>query len=100
VGQSVTYTYRVTNRGNVTLNDVAAVDDKLGAVTLGKTTLAPAEWTEGTLSYVLLVGDLPGPLANRVDVTAKPVVGADVTAHDDASIDVSPMAIYLPIISK
>jgi uncharacterized repeat protein (TIGR01451 family) len=100
VGEPVTYSYRVTNQGNVTLSDVTAVDDKLGAVTLGKTTLAPGESTDGTSIYVVVAGDLPGPLVNRVDVTAKPVVGADVGAHDDASIDVSPAAIYLPLISR
>ncbi len=43
VGSPVTWTYVVTNTGNVPLADVAVTDDKLGAITCPTTSLAPTE---------------------------------------------------------
>ena len=86
VGKVVTYTYLVTNTGDVTLSSVVAVDDKLGSVTLVSTTLAPGASTGGVLTYTVTEGDLPGPLTNTVTVTGTPPVGNDVTAEDDASV--------------
>ncbi|MGB5440531.1 MAG: hypothetical protein WBN90_12890, partial [Gammaproteobacteria bacterium] len=40
-GDSVTWTYVVTNTGNTTLNEVAVNDDQIGPITCPKTTLAP-----------------------------------------------------------
>jgi len=86
VGEMITYTYWVTNTGNVMLGSIAAYDDKLGAVTLGATTLTPDAGTSGTLAYVVVEGDLPGPLANTVTVTGTPPVGDDVVATADESV--------------
>ena len=41
VGDAVVYTFRITNSGTVLLNNVSAVDDKLGTVALDATSLAP-----------------------------------------------------------
>jgi hypothetical protein len=51
-GQSVTYTYKVTNVGNVTLTSVNVADTTFGkAIILGTTTLAPGANTTGTYTY-------------------------------------------------
>ena len=42
-GEKITYTYTVTNSGNVTLHDVRLTDDRLAAVTCPDTVLAPGE---------------------------------------------------------
>ncbi|MDI9471229.1 MAG: InlB B-repeat-containing protein, partial [Bacillota bacterium] len=55
---TVTYTYTVKNTGNVTLTGIKVSDDKLGAVTLGKTTLAPGESTTGSKTYYVTQGDI------------------------------------------
>ncbi|PNX46122.1 MAG: hypothetical protein BV456_12695, partial [Thermoplasmata archaeon M8B2D] len=69
VGQTITYTYTVTNCGDVTLTGVTVVDDKLGTITLGTATLAPGGSTSGTATYTVVEGDLPGPIVNTATAT-------------------------------
>ena len=66
-GQPVTWTYVVTNTGQVTLLDVAVTDDREGAIACPKTTLAPGESMTCTAQGVAQVG----PYANRADVTGR-----------------------------
>jgi len=56
VGGAVTWTYVVTNTGNVPLTAVTVVDDKIGAITLPKTTLAVGESITATASGTALAG--------------------------------------------
>jgi uncharacterized repeat protein (TIGR01451 family) len=101
-GDTLTYTYRLTNTGQMVLSGVVAVDDRLGAVPLGATTLAPDEWTTGTLTYTVGENDLPGPLINTVVVTGTPPAGGDVTATDGATVTVveARYRVFLPIVLK
>jgi uncharacterized repeat protein (TIGR01451 family) len=64
VGELVTYSYVVTNVGEDWLSDVTVVDDLLGPVELNSTVLAPGDWANGTLTYVVQESDLPGPIVN------------------------------------
>jgi hypothetical protein len=106
VGQTITYTYRVTNSGNITLTHVSASDDKLGQVGLSQTTLAPDQVATGTLTYTVIAANLPGPLANTVVVTGTPPEGPVVTATANASVTLLPPdngsdeSVYLPLIVK
>lgn len=87
IGQTITYTYTVINDSPDDLTGVVAVDDILGPVTLGKTTLIPDEQTTGTLQYTVDGNDLPGPLTNRVVVTGTPPASTVVT--DSASLSIN-----------
>ena len=87
VGQTIHYTYTVVNDSPDTLTGVTAVDDKLGPLTLGKTTLASGEETVATKQYVVQASDLPGPLTNSVSVTGTPPTGPAVT--DSASLSIN-----------
>ncbi len=87
-GDTVTYTYVVENTGQARLDNVKVVDDKLGEITLDKTTLEPGEKATGTKDYVLKASDV-GNLVNVAVVTADPEGGQDpVTADDDAVVEV------------
>ncbi|UCC89077.1 MAG: DUF11 domain-containing protein, partial [Anaerolineales bacterium] len=80
IGHSIVYTYQVANRGDVTLNDIQAYDDKLGDLTLGLSSLAPGQSTVDVRVHTVVEGDLPGPLTNTVTVTGIPPVGSVLTA--------------------
>jgi uncharacterized repeat protein (TIGR01451 family) len=69
LGQTITYTYRVDNSGDITLTNVAGSDDKLGTVTFNPAKLNPGQSTTSTLTYTVQMSDLPGPLVNTVDVS-------------------------------
>ena len=85
LGDVITYTYVVTNTGDVTLVNVKAVDDKLGEVSLDKTTLAPGESATGTLTYTTVVADYPSELKNTVD--AEGYYG-EIKVTDSASLNI------------
>ena len=48
LNDTVTWTYIVTNTGDVTLSNIVVIDDKIGAITLPVTTLASGASTTGT----------------------------------------------------
>ncbi|NQE06559.1 hypothetical protein C5S32_11880 [ANME-1 cluster archaeon GoMg1] len=88
IGDVVTYCFNVTNTGDVTLTGVTVVDDIYGAVTLGTTTLAPGESTEGTVTHVVVETD--APLAtNTATATGTDPLGGTVTDSDDCTIEVT-----------
>lgn len=88
VGETLTYTYQITNTGNVTLTDVTALDDKLGTVPLPVTSLAPGEMAQGQLSYTVSQDDGPGPLENTVTVQGTSPIGSQVSATDTVSVNI------------
>jgi uncharacterized repeat protein (TIGR01451 family) len=59
-GDTVTYTYVVTNTGNVTMRTVSVDDPQLGAVSCPDATLAPGQSTTCTANhpYVVAQGDV------------------------------------------
>ncbi len=87
VGDTVTFTYVVRNDGEVSLNEIRAVDDRLGEVTLSASSLEAGAWTSGTLSYVLQESDI-GTLVSKVTVSGKSAAGAEVSDEDTTAIEV------------
>lgn len=67
-GESVTYSYLVTNTGSVALA-LSARDDRLGAIRLSPGLLPPGATASATATLQIAPGDLPGPLVNSVVVT-------------------------------
>jgi large repetitive protein len=86
VGDTVTWTYEVTNPGNVALTSVSVVDDQgvtvsfVGGDTDGDGALDPAE----TWSYDAFGAATAGQYANTATATGTPPVGPDVTDTDDS----------------
>ena len=98
-GETITYTYWVTNSGSVDLS-VVAYDDKLGPLplmltgsgtfgTLNTLILYPGGTAGGILTHTIVQSDLPGPLVNTVTVTGTTLGTAQlvITATDTASVE-------------
>ncbi len=78
VGSTVTWTYLITNTGNVTLTNVTLTDDKVGAVGCPQTTLAPG----ANMSCTKTGTAVAGQYTNMGTVTGTPPVGPNVSASN------------------
>ena len=91
-GDTVTYTYTVTNPGNQPLSDVVVVDDKCSPVAYvsGDTDNDAKLDTTETWTYTcsVVVGTSAGALTNVATVTAKDPTGLAVSAQDTETIAV------------
>ncbi len=86
---SVTYSYLVTNTGNVTLNPVTVTDPMKGlsAITCPDTSLAPTKSETCTATYTTTQADVDaGSLNNTGTATGTPPSGPNVTAQSSVSI--------------
>ncbi len=91
-GQSVTYSYKVTNPGNDPLSSVTVVDDKCAPVTLvdGDTDADAKLDSSETWNYTCTqVVTAVGSLTNVVVVTGTPTVGPKVNATDTVTIPIT-----------
>lgn len=71
VGDTVPYSYTVTNTGNTPLTDVTVTDDRLGSVSCPEATLAPGEQVICTASATVTAEDAErGRLDNTATATA------------------------------
>nr|QNO55551.1 hypothetical protein JEPGKGNF_00013 [Methanosarcinales archaeon ANME-1 ERB7] len=92
VGETITYSFTVTNSGDTTLSGLTLTDSMLGTITLDKTTLAPLETassTGGPYTHTVVEGDLPGPLTNTATASSTDSQGNPVTCADDASVELT-----------
>jgi uncharacterized repeat protein (TIGR01451 family) len=86
-GEVITYTYKVTNTGNVTLRRIAVIDSSLGAVSCPLDVLAPGEFMTCTATHTVTAGDVSaGHIANSATVTGHPPTGSPVTDRDTATV--------------
>ena len=82
-GETITYTYTISNSDNVTIENISLQDDKLGVISLAATTLAPGESVTATATYTVAISDLPGPIVNTATVTGTDPDGTPVSATTD-----------------
>jgi hypothetical protein len=90
VGDTIIYTYRITNTGDVTLTEIELDDDRLGELTdsLSTTTLKPGEQVTVTATHVVTDDDLADAtvLVNVATVTGESPTGERVTDTAQASV--------------
>ncbi len=83
-GDTIDYTFVVTNTGNVTLDPVSVADPIIGQVECPESLLAPEATTTCQATYTLNQADVDaGHFANTATVSGTPPIGGDVTATDD-----------------
>jgi uncharacterized repeat protein (TIGR01451 family) len=71
-GQNISYSYTVTNNGNVQVTNVAVTDNKINAVTCLATTLAPGASTTCSGTYQTTAGDVgAGSVTNIASASGK-----------------------------
>ncbi len=76
VGDTIAYTFVLTNNGNVTMNNIAVADPMTGAVSCGATTLLPTFTTTCSSTHVVTQADLDaGKIANTATVTGTDPAG-------------------------
>ncbi|MBK7880309.1 MAG: DUF11 domain-containing protein [Saprospiraceae bacterium] len=88
-GETVSYTFKVTNTGNVTLNNIV-VTDPLFAVSGGPITLAPGQMDNTTFTgtYTLLQSDVnAGVRLNTATVNGKDPQDITITDSDDETVN-------------
>lgn len=87
-GDVVTYTYTVSNTGQVTLTGITVTDDMLGGIALSSTTLAPTASTSATATYTVTQSDIDNgtDIVNTATVTCDQ--GVTHTASTTVTIDV------------
>ncbi|WP_113663214.1 beta strand repeat-containing protein, partial [Pedobacter nanyangensis] len=80
-GNTISYSFLITNTGNVTLNNIVLTDTKLGLNrTLTGISLAPGANRTETATYTLTQADKDaGKVTNSADVNAKDPSAANVT---------------------
>ncbi len=89
-GDSVDYTFTVTNTGNVTLTTVVVTDPMVGAVTCPVTTLASTESTTCTATYTLTQADVDaGEVVNTAIVTGVDPNQTEVSATDTVTTPIT-----------
>jgi uncharacterized repeat protein (TIGR01451 family) len=75
-GQTVPYTFTVTNIGNTTISGIAVSDPKIAGVTCPQTILDPGTSTSCTATYSATAADLDnGRIVNTATVTGTPPNG-------------------------
>ena len=89
-GDTITYSFEVTNSGAVTLDPVTVADPKLGAITCPAGALAPgAKVSCSDKTYVLTQADVDGGVVdNTATATGTAPGGAKVHDDDDTSTSV------------
>jgi uncharacterized repeat protein (TIGR01451 family) len=89
VGQVITYSFTVTNTGNVTLSNVSVSDPLpgLSSITPAPVTLAPNQSQVFTATYTITQTNLNnGSVLNTATATGTPPTGPNVTDTDDETI--------------
>ena len=89
VGQAVSYSFLVTNTGNVTLTSVGVTDPLVGlsAISCPGTVLAPAANMTCTANYTVTQADLNlGSISNTATGSGTPPAGPPVTDTDTVNV--------------
>ncbi|MFD5563182.1 DUF7507 domain-containing protein [Kitasatospora griseola] len=91
VGDTVNYTYTVTNTGTAVVHNVTVADDHVASVTCGTTTLNPGQSTLCHGSYVVTAADVQaGHVTNTAHATGTDPEGQEVQSSPiDATVPVA-----------
>jgi len=90
VGDTINYTYTITNTDNVTIENIYLEDDPLGIIDLGgQTSLGAGENITATATYTVVEADLPGPLVNTATISGTDPNGNLFAYNNTATVELS-----------
>ena len=90
VGQTIPYSFLVTNTGNVTMTGIAVTDPNTTGVSCPVTTLAPNESTTCTGTHTVVQADLDaGSVVNTASVVGTPPVGTPIPPMPSNPVTIS-----------
>jgi len=89
IGDTITYTYTITNTGDTTIGEISVIDNVLGDITPADTEIAAGEVLTFTATHVVTEADLPGPIVNTVTVTGTDPQGTPVEEPATETVDVT-----------
>jgi len=89
VGDTLDYTYRVTNTGNVTISNIVVTDNLIPSLSCPATTLVPAATLTCTGTYTVTQADIDaGSVTNIADANGNAAGGGTLPpASDDETVD-------------
>ncbi|CAL8973791.1 hypothetical protein PROP_01254 [Propionicimonas sp. T2.31MG-18] len=99
VGETVSYSFTVTNTGNVSLTGVGVSDPKVGPVTCAQAGLAPGESTTcSAADYTVTQADVDaGTVANTATGTGTPPTGRPPTSTSTVHVPAVPQKPLLAV---
>jgi len=87
IGETVTYSYVLTNIGRVALHNIALTSQRLGALPLADASLSPGAQAAGAWQFVVTEEELPGPLVLRVEASGvNTVAGVQATTANTLTL--------------
>jgi len=89
VGETIIYSFKVTNDGELPVADLSLVDDLIGRIDLPASTIDPGGSIAVSAAYTVKESDLPGPLVDSAILTGFIPEGT-VTARASASVAIFP----------
>src|SRR5699024_10558752 len=85
-GDTLKYSFEVTNTGDITLENIEIDDPMLSNVKLDKTTLAPGAKTKATADYKVTSANIDAlSIKNDATVTGVSIAGTEVTDDDSVT---------------
>jgi uncharacterized repeat protein (TIGR01451 family) len=93
-GQTVTYSFWVTNTGDTTLNNVGIADDLATGETCDDSTLAAGDYTFCTAAYTI-PNDQTGDVTNHVTASGTDILDETVTGTDQHTLTVLVPSIHV-----
>jgi len=84
-GESITYTYEVTNSGDVVIyGPITVNDDKLGTVFISSSSISPGQTVTGTATHTISSSDLDaGSITNIAQATGYTYGGSEVKSNTE-----------------
>lgn len=92
IGDTITYTFIITNAGDIRITDLRLIDDPLGEIPLPTRVLLPGESLTVTATHTVTTADLPGPVVNTATVSGIGPLGRTTETETILSVSLCEIA--------